>query len=186
MDGPPENDFCSICHANFHLPSQANCSHWYCSNCILQVWNHGPALQPCKCPLCRRPITLLIPSESTSRQLDNAEVSEILQRIQSYNRVFGERSEGLVQRVQDLPFLLRRLLRDIMDPQRSIPLVIRARVYLAAFLSAIYVLSPIDIIPEGVMGLIGLLDDFLIMFMCFLHVAALYRSVLLNRHGGSS
>ncbi|CAI9112622.1 OLC1v1013095C4 [Oldenlandia corymbosa var. corymbosa] len=149
MDGPPENDFCSICHANFHLPSQANCSHWYCSNCILQVWNHGPALQPCKCPLCRRPITLLIPSESTSRQLDNAEVSEILQRIQSYNRVFGERSEGLVQRVQDLPFLLRRLLRDIMDPQRSIPLVIRARVYLAAFLSAIYVLSPIDIIPEG-------------------------------------
>lgn len=185
MDGPPENDFCSICHGNFYLPSQANCSHWFCSNCILQVWNHGPALQPCKCPLCRRQITLLIPSEASSRLRHNAEVSEILQKVETYNRLFGERSNGLVQRMQDLPFLLRRLLRDIMDPQRSLPLVIRARVYLAAMLSAIYVLSPVDIIPEGVLGIIGLLDDLIILFICFLHVAALYRSVLVNRHGGS-
>lgn len=35
------------------------------------------------------------------------------------------------QRMQDLPFLLRRLLRDMTDPQRSLPFVIRARVYLA-------------------------------------------------------
>ncbi|EEF40589.1 hypothetical protein RCOM_1331300 [Ricinus communis] len=33
-------------------------------------------------------------------------------------------------RMQDLPFLLRRLLRELMDPQRSLPLVIRARVQL--------------------------------------------------------
>lgn len=185
MDGPPENDFCSICHGNFHLPSQANCSHWFCSNCILQVWNHGPALQPCKCPLCRRQITLLIPGEASSRLRHNAEVSEILQKVETYNRLFGERSNDLVQRMQDLPFLLRRLLRDIMDPQRSLPLVIRARVYLAAILSTIYVLSPVDIIPEGVLGIIGLLDDLIILFICFLHVAALYRSFLVNRHGGS-
>ncbi|XP_071922951.1 uncharacterized protein [Coffea arabica] len=114
MDGPPENDFCSICHGNFHLPSQANCSHWFCTNCILQVWNHGPALQPCKCPLCRRQITLLIPSEASSRLRHNAEVSEILQKVETYNRLFSERSNDLVQ----------------------------------AVLSTIYVLSPVDIIPE--------------------------------------
>ncbi|XP_071922952.1 uncharacterized protein [Coffea arabica] len=151
MDGPPENDFCSICHGNFHLPSQANCSHWFCTNCILQVWNHGPALQPCKCPLCRRQITLLIPSEASSRLRHNAEVSEILQKVETYNRLFSERSNDLVQ----------------------------------AVLSTIYVLSPVDIIPEGVLGIIGLLDDLIILFICFLHVAALYRSVLVNRHGGS-
>ncbi|KAH0776420.1 hypothetical protein KY290_007831 [Solanum tuberosum] len=88
-------------------------------------------------------------------------------------------------RMQDLPFLLRRLLRDMTDPQRSLPFVIRARVYLAVFLSGIYVLSPVDLIPEGFLGIIGLLDDLIIMFICFLHVAALYRSVLLFRHGGS-
>ncbi len=31
--------------------------------CILRVWQHSSVLQPCKCPICRRSITLLIPSE---------------------------------------------------------------------------------------------------------------------------
>ncbi|CAH8253218.1 unnamed protein product [Arabidopsis lyrata] len=73
----------------------------------------------------------------------------------------------------------------MMDPRRTLPLVIRARVYIALILSAIYIISPIDIIPEGVLGVIGLLDDLLIALICFLHVAALYRSVLYFRHGGS-
>lgn len=80
--------------------------------------------------------------------------------------------------MQDLPFLLRRLLREMMDPQRTLPLVIRARVYIAVkfdiihissslclqnivvtkavslhwmqmILSGVYIISPIDIIPEG-------------------------------------
>ena len=79
-------------------------------------------------------------------------------------------------------------------------------------LSAVYVLSPVDIIPEGILllvllvcwilmdmfwslkvincnagivGIVGLLDDLLIVLICFLHVAAMYRSVLYFRHGGS-
>lgn len=113
------------------------------------------------------------------------EVSRVIGDIEQYNRLFGERESGLVQRVRDLPFLLRRLLHDLLDPQRSLPLVIRARVYLAMILSAIYLLSPVDIIPEGVLGVIGYLDDLIILLICFLHVAAIYRSVLVFRHGGS-
>ena len=37
----------------------------------------------------------------------------------------------------------------------------------------------------GILGIVGLLDDLLIVLICFLHVAALYRSVLYLRHGGS-
>nr|ADV02777.1 C3HC4-type zinc RING finger family protein [Ipomoea batatas]GMD51020.1 E3 ubiquitin-protein ligase RNF170-like [Ipomoea batatas] len=186
MDLPPENEFCSVCHGNFHIPCQANCSHWFCGNCILQVWDHGSALQPCKCPLCRRQITLLVPSEASSRQRQSPEVSDVFTRVETYNRLFGQHSTGLLQKLQDLPFLLRRLLREITDPQRSLPFVIRARVYLAAFLSVLYVLSPIDIIPEGFLGIIGFLDDLIIVFICFLHVAALYRSLLVFRHGSPS
>ncbi|KAI3460695.1 hypothetical protein Pfo_017358 [Paulownia fortunei] len=185
MDGPPETDVCSICRTTFHLPCQANCSHWFCGSCILQVWDYGAALHPCKCPLCRREITLLVPSEASSGQRHRADVAEILQRIEIYNRLYGERSNGLFQRMQDLPFLLKRLLRDMLDPQRSLPLVIRARVYLAMIASAIYVVSPVDIIPEGLLGIIGFVDDLIIVFTCFLHIAALYRAVLLSRHGGS-
>ncbi|GMH31334.1 hypothetical protein Nepgr_033177 [Nepenthes gracilis] len=184
-DGPPENDFCSICHSNFNIPCQANCSHWYCGNCILQVWRHGSALQPCKCPLCRRPINLLIPTEASLQQRHIPDVRLIIGQIEAYNRSFGGRATGIIQRLRDLPFLLRRLLHDLIDPRRSLPLVIKARVYLATILSAVYFLSPVDIIPEGVLGLIGFLDDLIILLMCALYVAAVYRSVLVFRHGGS-
>ncbi|XP_004499580.1 uncharacterized protein [Cicer arietinum] len=179
-EGPPRNDLCSVCHGNFDIPCQANCSHWFCANCILLVWQHSSsALQPCKCPLCRRPITLLVPNSQSNNN------PSLLSQIQTYNRLFGHQSNSpFSQRLLDLPFLLKRLFWDFFDPSRSLPLVIRARVFIATVLSAIYILSPIDIIPEGVLGIIGLLDDLLIALIFFLHVAALYRSVLYRRHGG--
>ncbi|PWA72074.1 hypothetical protein CTI12_AA276180 [Artemisia annua] len=72
-------------------------------SCILQVWNHGSALQPCKCPLCRRQITLLVPSEASSQQAHNSEASEILKKIEAYNRLFGSQSSGLAQSCLTLP-----------------------------------------------------------------------------------
>uniref|UniRef100_A0A803M522 DUF1232 domain-containing protein n=1 Tax=Chenopodium quinoa TaxID=63459 RepID=A0A803M522_CHEQI len=117
--------------------------------CILRVWDHASALRPCLCPLCRRPISLLIPTESSREQRANPEVANIIGRIELYNRQYGERSSDFMQ----------------------------------VFCSAIYVLSPVDIIPEGVLGIIGLVDDLILVLTCFLHVAALYRSVLVFRHG---
>ncbi|PIN12504.1 hypothetical protein CDL12_14885 [Handroanthus impetiginosus] len=51
--------------------------------------------------------------------------------------------------------------------------------------SALYVISPVDIIPEALLGILGFVDDLIIIFICFLHVAALYRAVLVSRHGDS-
>lgn len=95
------------------------------------VWHHGSALQPCKCPLCRRNITLLIPTEASLQLRHDPTVSEILRKVEMYNRTFGGRSDGLIQRMQDLPFFLRRLARELMDPDRSLPFIIRARVYIS-------------------------------------------------------
>ncbi|KAL6191410.1 hypothetical protein ACLB2K_037801 [Fragaria x ananassa] len=185
MDGPPESDQCSVCHGGFNTPCQANCSHWFCGNCIMLVWHHGSALQPCKCPLCRRQITLLVPTEASLSQRNTPEVAEILGKVETYNRYFGGQSRGLIQRMQDLPFLLRRLLREVLDPRRSLPLVIRARVIVATILTGAYILSPVDFIPEAIFGIVGLLDDLLITLVVFLHIATIYRSVLYRRHGGS-
>ncbi|KAL0663288.1 hypothetical protein Bca4012_100127 [Brassica carinata] len=177
MNRPPENDLCSICHSHFTAPCQANCSHWFCGNCIMLVWRHGSTSQPCSCPLCRRPISLLVPTEETVDRI-------VLRDLESYNRLFGRGTASLLQMMQDLPFLLRRLLRELMDSQRTIPRVTRARLYMAMIVSAVYVISPVDIIPEGVVGVVGLLDDVFIALICFLHIAALYRSVLYRRHTG--
>ncbi|XP_021600328.1 E3 ubiquitin-protein ligase RNF170 isoform X1 [Manihot esculenta] len=97
MDGPPANDWCSVCHGRFRVPCQANCSHWFCGDCIMLVWHHGSAIQPWKCPLCRRQITLLVPGETSQREHHNPEVAEILQKVQAYNRLFGGQTSGLFQ-----------------------------------------------------------------------------------------
>ncbi|KAJ4967589.1 hypothetical protein NE237_019438 [Protea cynaroides] len=131
MDGPPENDSCSICHDDFNLPCQANCSHWFCGNCILRVWHHGSALGPCKCPICRRIITVLIPCETLLQNRREPDVWEVLHDIQRYNRSFGGGSNGLIQKLRDMPFFLRRLSRELVDPQRSLPLFFKLRMFLA-------------------------------------------------------
>ncbi|KAK6257974.1 hypothetical protein QUC31_001433 [Theobroma cacao] len=97
MEGPPVNDCCSICHGSFNVPCQANCSHWFCGNCIMLVWHHGSSLHPCKCPLCRRHITLLVPGEASLRERHNSAVAEILEKVEKYNRYFGGQSNGLIQ-----------------------------------------------------------------------------------------
>lgn len=61
------------------------------------VWHHGPALQPCKCPLCRRQITLLVPNEASLRQRDNHDVTEVLGKIETYNRIFAGHSRSIIQ-----------------------------------------------------------------------------------------
>ncbi|CAI0565797.1 unnamed protein product [Linum tenue] len=96
-DGPPANDCCSICHGRFKVPCQANCSHWFCGDCIMLVWQHGSAVQACKCPLCRRSITLLVPGQAALRDRNDTEVSEVLVKVQRYNRLFGGETSGLIQ-----------------------------------------------------------------------------------------
>ncbi|KAG0579899.1 hypothetical protein M758_4G134100 [Ceratodon purpureus] len=184
MDAPPDNDCCSVCHDSFTLPCQANCAHWFCGDCILRVWQHSPVLQPCKCPICRRAITLLIPTEVLESQQQDPEVERIMRDIAKYNRIFGGGPVSLMERVRDMPLLLRRMVGELMDPQRAIPLVHRTRIIFFLVLLAVYVLSPLDVIPEGVLGLVGLLDDLLVIVMVLFYLAMLYRSTLILHHGG--
>ncbi|KAJ7546883.1 hypothetical protein O6H91_08G059200 [Diphasiastrum complanatum] len=129
MNAPFENDYCSVCYDTFNLPCQANCSHWFCGECILRVWQHNSALRPCKCPICRRPITLLTPSGLIGQEYD-AESKRVMREISKYNVVFGGGPMSLIQRVRDMPRILRHVVRELMDPQRALFLVHRMRILL--------------------------------------------------------
>ncbi len=65
------------------------CILYLAGECILRVWQHSSVLQPCKCPICRRSITLLIPSEVSDSQQQEPEVEGIMQDLAKYNRIFG-------------------------------------------------------------------------------------------------
>ncbi|XP_004300078.1 PREDICTED: E3 ubiquitin-protein ligase RNF170-like [Fragaria vesca subsp. vesca] len=72
-----------------NTPCQANCSHWFCGNCIMLVWHHGSALQPCNCPRCHRQLTLLVPTEASLSQRNTPEVAR-LKRIITISEVNPE------------------------------------------------------------------------------------------------
>ncbi|OEL36951.1 hypothetical protein BAE44_0002030, partial [Dichanthelium oligosanthes] len=62
-----------------------------------------------------------------SEQEDDPQLQRILGEIHHYNCIFGGAPRSLTQRLQDLPFFIRRLFRELLDPQRTLPLVFRAR-----------------------------------------------------------
>jgi RING finger protein 170 len=45
----------------------------------------------------------------------------------------------------------------------------------------LYLLSPLDVLPEGLFGLIGLLDDVMVLVVLGIMVAGVFRNVMLQR-----
>jgi hypothetical protein len=74
-------------------------------HCIVGVWLHGSVLRPSDCPLCRRPITLLVPSEVASLMRDEPEITPVVERIEQYNGRFAGAPHSVIQVI--LPYLLR-------------------------------------------------------------------------------
>ncbi|CAL4928303.1 unnamed protein product [Urochloa decumbens] len=115
---PPEDDVCSVCHDRFRIPCQANCSHWFCGECIIRVWHHGPAVQACKCPICRRLINLLVPAP-LSDQEDHPQVNRILGEIQHYNCIFGGAPRSLTQVARPTFLHPKTVQRNVGSPEDS-------------------------------------------------------------------
>jgi len=48
-------------------------------------------------------------------------------------------------------------------------------------LSVLYVISPVDLLPEAVLGVVGLIDDFAVIMFILVVVAGLYEAMVLAR-----
>ncbi|KAL6964387.1 RING-type E3 ubiquitin transferase [Sarracenia purpurea var. burkii] len=129
-ESPPVDDCCPICFGRFTVPCRGPCGHWYCGDCILQYWNHGAALQPCKCPMCSQLITRLIPETS----FDRCEDVEVLENIRKYNRVFVGGVYGFILKVLELPLLIKRIFREMMDPDAADNHLFKVRLFAVKFI----------------------------------------------------
>ncbi|KAI7992675.1 E3 ubiquitin-protein ligase RNF170 [Camellia lanceoleosa] len=137
------------------------------SDCILQYWNHGEALQPCKCPLCSQKITWLIPEAS----LDHCQDVEVLERVRKYNRLFVGGTYGLIL----LPLLIKRIIREMMDPEAAKNHLLKARHFAVKYLlGALYTVSPVDFFPAGRLDAIEVFDYFVIALIFILYIVGLY------------
>ena len=80
----------------------------------------------------------------------------------------------------DVPVLLRHLWEELFSERG--PLLIR-RLYLGyiLLLLVVYLLSPFDLLPESVFGLLGYIDDLMILLIALVYVTFLYRNVIAQR-----
>ena len=53
--------------------------------------------------------------------------------------------------------------------------IVRIRIGICFAVALIYLLSPLDIIPEALFGIIGFLDDVFIILLFAIYVAIIYR-----------
>ncbi|XP_059653515.1 uncharacterized protein LOC132300460 isoform X2 [Cornus florida] len=153
---PPSDDCCPICFDAFVVPAQAECGHWYCAGCILQYWKHGSELQPCKCPMCSRPICKLTPATSMHYQQEEG-VAEVLENIWTYNHLFVGGIYGLIHKVLVLPLIIKRIYRDMMNPDRALHHLHKAH-FVAILLGALYNFCSFDFLKTGDLSAVDFFD----------------------------
>lgn len=85
----------------------------------------------------------------------------------------------LMHYVYDIPILFRHLVRDLFTV-RGLILLYRLHILFILFLFVVYLLSPFDLLPEAVFGVLGLLDDVIILLGVIVYISIVYRGYVAN------
>jgi RING finger protein 170 len=82
--------------------------------------------------------------------------------------------------LSDLPTILRHLWQELFSERG--PLLVR-RLYLGYILLIllVYLLLPFDILPESALGVLGYLDDLVLILLAVVYISFLYRAFLSRR-----
>ncbi|MEE6509202.1 hypothetical protein FKM82_024922, partial [Ascaphus truei] len=179
---PPRHQFysdmsCPVCLQQATFPVETNCGHLFCGPCIMAYWRYGSWLGAISCPICRQTVTLLFPMFEENQQQD---ALEVFQEVNGYNRRFSGQPRSLMERIMDLPTLLRHAFREMFSVG-GLFWMFRIRIALCLLGAFFYLVSPLDIIPEALFGILGFLDDFFVLFLLLIYISIMYREVVTQR-----
>ncbi|KAJ6657086.1 hypothetical protein lerEdw1_002831 [Lerista edwardsae] len=102
-------------------------------------------------------VTLFFPLFNEGQQ-DGAQV---LQDVNDYNRRFSGQPRTIMERIMDLPTLLRHAFREMFSVG-GLFWMFRIRIFLCLLGALLYLASPLDFLPEALFGILGFLDDFFV------------------------
>jgi RING finger protein 170 len=175
-----ETDVCCICLNAITLEVASPCGHIFCGICIVDLWE-SKQRQKLKCPLDRREISMLI-RNFTVQQLSNPDpqTKRIIDAIRLYNLNFSSEPRSLKQKLLDAPYLLRNFFNFIRTRNGWLFFVRNILGCLYIALLFIYILSPLDLIPDY-LPIVGWIDDFLVIFYVLLYISILYFDFLRGR-----
>ncbi|CAL4076298.1 unnamed protein product, partial [Meganyctiphanes norvegica] len=182
---PTSEDECPICMDPVKLGIETNCGHLFCSGCMMNNWKSNFSTSPMPCPYCRQNVTLLLPvfTEHETHTTDPSEVRERehqLRDIQQYNQMYSDIPRSWFEQLKDLPVILRHMWAELFT-WRGMEMLSKFRVIVIIIGAMVYTLIPFDIIPEAFLGIIGLLDDVMVIVYMFIQLAVIYRAVVVNR-----
>ncbi|XP_068090372.1 E3 ubiquitin-protein ligase RNF170-like [Hyperolius riggenbachi] len=171
---------CPVCLQQATFPVETNCGHLFCGPCIMAYWRYGSWLGAISCPICRQTVTLLFPLFQIAEQQD---AQDLFQEVNHYNRRFSGQPRSLMERIMDLPTLLRHAFREMFSVG-GLFWMFRIRIILCLLGAFFYLVSPLDIIPEALFGILGFMDDFFVLFLLLIYISIMYREVVTQRlHG---
>lgn len=171
-------DDCPICLNNLSEHSvTTNCGHTFDLMCFLSFWEHHQRRTNTKCPCCRQRVNLLFPN------FDDSSPDSVQQigRIRRFNRLHGSLPRTSWQYITDAPELIRRILVECFST-RGLRLATRFRLFLLFIFALLYLLSPLDLIPEGVFGIVGFVDDLFIMLSILILASVTFRQAVVRRN----
>lgn len=178
------SEICPICLGPHRLAVETNCGHKFCGQCLRNFLTSragpGTLFQNPTCPMCRQNINLLLLSFARDEEAQVAERREVENSVYEYNVRFGNGPRSVLTYIRDCPVLLRHMFSNFFS-FGGLVLLFRVRVMFCFIAAVFYLLLPLDIIPETLFGFFGLLDDFLVLFLCAIYLSFLYRHFLLSQ-----
>lgn len=129
--------------------------------------------------MCRRIVNLFIFEYKIS---ENSSPHEKLnyQTVREYNKRFsGQRT--LIDIIRDIPCLFGRIINEFRTPEGFMRILRILRLNTMLIGLILYILSPIDLIPEYIFGIFGIIDDVIVFLtLIFLFSMAYYSHLQQN------
>jgi len=172
------DDRCPICLDQLRFAVETNCGHTFCCTCITSYWEHGQWLAAMNCPVCRQEVRVLLSVFTHEEDVSNEEPA-LRGKLREYNRRFSGEPRPIWDYILDFPVIVRHMIRNFFTVS-GLVVMLRLRIVLYLLLVLIYIISPFDIIPEAVTGLLGYLDDIAIAGVIVLYLTILFRQSLAN------
>ncbi|CAI5796713.1 E3 ubiquitin-protein ligase RNF170 isoform X2 [Podarcis muralis] len=167
---------CPVCLQQATFPIETNCGHLFCGSCIIAYWRCGPWGGAIHCPICRQTVTLFLPLFNEEQE----DAVQVLQAVNDYNRRFSGQPRSIMERIMDLPTLLRHAFREMFSVG-GLFWMFRIRIFLCLMGALLYLASPLDFLPEALFGILGFLDDFFVVFLLLIYISIMYREVVTQR-----
>ncbi|XP_053227654.1 E3 ubiquitin-protein ligase RNF170 isoform X2 [Podarcis raffonei] len=123
-----------------------------------------------------RSVTLFLPLFNEEQE----DAVQVLQAVNDYNRRFSGQPRSIMERIMDLPTLLRHAFREMFSVG-GLFWMFRIRIFLCLMGALLYLASPLDFLPEALFGILGFLDDFFVVFLLLIYISIMYREVVTQR-----